>query len=257
MKNIPGFSQDLGTPDEACWGIFGAEGTGKTRLLTTAGEWAAERDQIPGWIVCDRKTKQTIRKVCSEMGIQVPMMYQEDFVSQKDALTLAGNDDEKECKRIYMAAQRKLIEATVLLGKSDHINPIVIDSGTQLWDWIAYAHFGKKQDAGRARVWGPPKQDWTDLVDSLRHKTLCITLRAKDVWRDDKKTDNLTWDGPPHLGYHTTSVIRMRQYKDDEGDRHFALDIVQSQDNKGLESVDGVLLDDDITFANLYSLLRD
>jgi len=237
--------------------VFGAEGTGKTRLLVTAGEWAAERDQIPGWIVCDRKAKQTIRKVCEEMGIEIPMMNREDFVPQKDALTLASNDNVEKCKEIYVAAQKRLIEATIKLGESKDINPIIIDSGTQLWDWISYAHFGKKQDVGRSRVWGPPKQDWTDLVDSLRHKTLCVTFRAKDTWKNDVKTGSLTWDGPPHLGYQSTTILRMRQSDDQERDGwRFACDVVQSQDNKGIEGADAILTDDAITFAMMYDLLR-
>lgn len=256
IKSIPGFTQDLGAPDEAVWGIFGTEGSGKTYLCATAGEWSASRGEIPGWIVCDRKTRKTVRDTCDMLKIPRPFINEKDFVTQAEALTLAANDDVAACQKIYTIAQRKLIEATIKLGETRDINPIVIDSGTQLWDWIAYAHFGKKQEVGRSRVWGPPKQDWTDLVNALSHKTLLITLRAKDEYKNDAKTGRYTWDGPVHLGYNSTSVLRMRQTTDDDGVKSFALDVVESQDNKALEGQDGLLTGDDINFTTIYEMLR-
>lgn len=265
-----GFSQDFGGREEPCIGIFGPEGSGKTRLAATAGEYASEHGQIPGWIVCDRKTRKTVREVCEELGLDIPLINSKDFITQDEALALALNENFVEVQKVYTKAVRALFEAAVTLGKSPNVNPIIFDSGTQLWDWIAFSHFGRKQDAGKARVWGPPKQDWTDLMDGLSHKKVVITLRAKEEWLNkmegdkDKSapTGRLTTDGPPHLGYTVTSLIRLRQERTrklKEGEDYverFALDVVQSQDNVGLEGVDEILRGRDITFSNLMMQLR-
>lgn len=265
-----GFSQDLSGRESACIAVFGAEGTGKTRLCATAGTYADERGERPGWLIMDRKTRKTIRQVCSELGIEPPYINAEDFISQKKALELATNENFATVTATYVEAIKALFDAAVVLGADPKVNPIVFDSGTALWDWIAFSHFGRKQDVGKSRVWGPPKQDWTDLMDALSHKTVLITLRAKDEYRNDNRTGFLTWDGPPHLGFTVTSVIRLtadgpfdeetgkaRKLTEDETfmDR-FSLDVVESQDNKGLEGVNRVLTGESITYANLMAQLR-
>lgn len=269
-KTPKGFSTDLSGRESACIAIFGAEGSGKTRLCATAGEYSKERNERPGWLIMDRKTRKTIRQVCADLGIEHPFINAEDFISQKDALALATNENFANVTSTYVAAIKSLFDAAVQLGADPAVNPIVFDSGTALWDWIAFSHFGRKQDVGKSRVWGPPKQDWTDLMDALSHKTVLITLRAKDEYRNDSRTGQLTWDGPPHLGFTVTSVVRLtsdgpfdedtdkpRKLREDETymDR-FSLDVVESQDNKGLEGVNRVLTGENITYGNLMAQLR-
>lgn len=257
----PGFTRDFSRRECPCIGVFGPQGSGKTRLAATAGEWAAMHDKTPGWIVCDRKTRKTARETCEALGLDLPLINEQDFVTQQEALKLAVNTDVEEVKKIYTGAIKKLIDAVVTLGSTPYVDPIVIDSGTQLWDWIAFSHFGRKQDVGKSRVWGPPKQDWTDLLDAVQHKNVLITFHSRDEYRNDNKTGNSTWDGPPHLGYTTTSVVRVtesnRKLQPHESyvDR-FSLDVVESQDNKAQAGMDGVLAGEEITFMNLLMLLR-
>lgn len=257
--DLSAFTQNFERREEPCIAIFGCEGTGKTNLCATAGEWSQENGTVPGWLVCDRKTRKTVKEACDRLGLPYPYMNKEDFLDQSSALKLASNEDVKVVIDAYQRVVKKFIEAAVQLGASANVNPIVVDSGTQLWDWIAYSHFGRKQDVGKSRVWGYPKQDWTDIFDALQHKTVLITLRAKDEYRGDTRTGKFTWDGPPHLGYNTTSVIRLVQDKDKAIENYidrFQLDVVESQDNKGLEGVDNVLSGESITFANLLNMLR-
>lgn len=260
-STLSNFSRDLSVRERPCIGIFGAEGSGKTRLAASAGLYAMEQGTTPGWIILDRKTRNTVKEVCAELGIDPPYMSNE-FISKTEALRLATNDNVEAVKKIYTGVIDKVLESFVELAANPNIDPIVTDTGTRLWDWIAYSHFGRKQDVGKSRVWGPPKQDWTDLMDALSHKTVLITFWAKDEYKNDTRTGHLTWDGPPHLGFTTTSVVRMtqdsrRQLTDDETyiDR-FSLDVVESQDNKGIEGVNGVLSGSAITYSNLMAMLR-
>jgi len=259
VSNIPGFTRSIDRPDHGCFGIFGGEGSGKTRLCATATEWADARSKIPGWIVCDRKTRKTVRDYHEEVGLQIPYMNDTDFVTQKQALQLATNTNFDEVKKVYEDVTKRLFDSVVALAGRQEVEPIVMDSGTQIWDWIGYSHFGRKQEVGKSRVWGPPKQDWTDLIDSLNHKLVLVTMKAKDEYRNDNRTGRTVWDGPPHLGYCTTSIVRCVFDAHKEADYYwdkFSLDVVESQDNVGQAGVNGVLEGQAITLENLMAVLR-
>jgi hypothetical protein len=262
MSNLTGFSRDFTRQECPAIGIFGGPGTGKTRICATAGEYARDRGKTPGWIVLDRKTRKTVREVCAELKLDTPYINKEDFIPQADALALATNGDFEKVKAIYTKAIERVLNAATALGAAPEVDPIIFETGSGLWDWIAFAHFGRKQDAGKSRVWGPPKQDWTDLFDSLQHKTVLITLWERDEYKNDARTGFTKPDGPPHLGYTTTTLVRLTQdrtRKLQDGETYvdrFGLDIVESQDNKGLESVNNVLTGEAITYANLISMLR-
>lgn len=263
--NIKGFTQDFSGREAACIGVFGGEGTGKSRFCATAAEWAASRDTTPGWLVCDRKTRRTVREVCELLGLPLPMIQSEDFISPKRALEIAAMDREKDDAKIsgiYTDVIKDFVKQATVLASEPKIDPIVLETGTQLWDWISYSHFGRKQGVGKSRVWGPPKQDWTDLLDALSHKTTLITFWERDEYKGDERTNRTKPDGPPHLGYTTTTMVRLnhddrRKLKDDETfEDRFSLDIYESQEQKGLEGMNGVLTGSAITFMNLMLQIR-
>lgn len=257
------FGRDISGREAPCIGIYGGQGSGKTRLCVTAGEWAEQQGTTPGWLVCDRKTRNTMKEVCKEFGYQPPVHNQGDFVDRRDALKLAVSEDLAFVMKAYSDAYQRFLAGAMMLLDDPGINPIIVDSGSQLWDWIAFAHFGRKQDVGRARMWGPPKQDWTDLFDALAEKTTLVTLKNKDEWKKDERTGRDTWDGPPHLGFTTTTVVGLKlsnkKPKVDEGETfvdRFTLDVIESQDRKDLEGQDAVLSGGAITFSMLMALLR-
>lgn len=256
--NIPGFSRVIDQPDNGCIAIFGGEGSGKTRLCCTATDWANERGCVPGWIICDRKTRKTVKDYHAEQGLELPLMNHADFLTQQQAIALATNTNFDEVQKEYVKVTATLFKSVADLAKVKEINPIILDSGTWIWDAIGFSHFGRKQDVGRARVWGPPKQDWTDLMDSLSHKLVLVTLKARDEYKNENRTGRQTWDGPPHLGYCTTSVVRCNFDPHKEADYvwdRFSLDVVESQDNVALAGQNGVLGGVDITVANLLEKL--
>ena len=257
--SIPGFSRDIYKPDCGCFAIFGGEGSGKTRLCATATAWAQERGKIPGWIICDRKSRKTIKDVHEELGLDLPYMNPDDFVTQKEAIKLATNTNYDEVKKVYEEVTKKLFDSAVALAAATEVEPVIFDSGSTIWDWIAYSHFGRKQEVGKSRVWGPPKSDFTDLMDAMASKLCLITFKAKDEYRNDNRTGRSTIDGPPHTGYCVTSVIRCNfdQHKQvEEYQNKFSLDIVESQDNVGLAGVNGVLEGQAITLESLMAVLR-
>ncbi len=262
-----GFSREWSGREAPAIGVFGAEGSGKTRFCATATHYAEERGQVPGWLVCDRKTRKTVREVHAELGLSLPFIQKEDFIDQSKALEIAKLDresdkDNAKVQQIYTEVFRKVIDAAGELAKDPQINPIIFETGTQIWDWISFSHFGRKQGVGKSRVWGPPKQDWTDLMDALSHKTLLVTFWEKDAYKGEDRAGFTKPDGPPHVGYSTTTLVRLNfdqkmKLKPDEShvDR-FSLDIYESQDNVGLAGVNGVLTGENITYGNLMAQLR-
>lgn len=259
--NIPGFSQTINQEDNGCFGIFGGEGSGKTHLCCTATDWALARGYTPAWIICDRKTRKTVRDYHAQSGLTLPLMNQDDFLTQKQSIALATCTNFDDVKKAYEKVTEDLFKATASIADATKVNPIVIDSGTWVWDAISFSHFGRKQEVGKSRVWGPPKQDFTDLMDSLQHKLVLITFKARDEYKNDQRTGKQGPDGPPHIGYCTTSMIRCRfestrQLKDGETyvDR-FAMDVYQSQDNVGIAGVDDVLTGAAITLESLMAVL--
>lgn len=262
------FTQSLSGREAPCVGVYGPEGSGKSRFCVTAGAWAERKGKIPGWLVLDRKTRNTVRIVCQELGLPIPLINDKDFITRDEALKIAQLDrvkDDAEVKSIYTAVYQRILEATVALGEREEVEPIVIDTGTQVWDYISFAHFGRQQDLNDKRagmVWGPPKQDWTDMVDGLAHKTTILTFWQKDEYRNNARTGFTIPDGPKHLGHTVTTLVRLsndRKVKGAEAgeDREkFLLDVYLSQDNCGLEGAMGVLQGDGITYENLLGLLR-
>lgn len=263
-KLPPGFSRDFGGREAPAIGVFGSEGSGKSRFCATACEWAAENGKVPGFLVFDRKTRMTVRKVCEEMGFELPLINEKDFVTQAQALEVAVLDRESEkdnakIQKLYSDAFKEIIAAAIRLGDDASIEPIVVETGSALWDHISFAHFGRKQGVGKSRVWGPPKQDWTDLIDALSHKTLVLTFWERDEYKGDDRTGFTKADGPPHLGYSVTTMIRLNKGKPaknaDPFDR-FSLDLTQCQENVALEGQSGLLTGEAITYSNLMALIR-
>lgn len=259
---VQGFTHDFSGRSASALGIFGGEGSGKTRFGATATEWAIKRGLTSAWLVWDRKTRLTVRRIHEENGWPLPLINAQDFITPKAAIEIARLDRDtdkgaEEIKKVYNAAYTRVLDIVGPLVESPKVNPIIIETGTALYDMISFAHFGKKQGVGRDRVWGPPKQDWTDLMDLLANKHLIISFWEKDEYKADARTGRTKPDGPNHLGYTLTSLVRFNHNRLLRNpDELFTLDVIQSQDNTGLEGQDGLLKNDDITYTNLIDMLR-
>lgn len=266
IKPPAGFSNDFSGREAPCIGVFGNGGSGKTRFLVTAGEWAQERGTTPGWLVCDRKTRRTVREVCATLNLPLPFINNTDFIDPTSALKITKLDRDKaadnaEIQKVYSEVVRKVIDAAVTLGEDKRIDPVIIETGTQIWDWISFSHFGRKQNNGMARVWGPPKQDWTDLMDGLAHKTVLVSFWEGAVYKDDKRQNWTRPDGPPHLDYTTTTLIGLRheaKRKLVDGETYvdrFMLDVFKCQENKAIEGEEGLLTGENISYSTFMAYL--
>lgn len=280
---LPGFSRGFTKREQPAIAIFGPESTGKTALSVNAGLWAREHGTTPGWLITERKTKKTVEDRCSELDLEIPLIS-DPFILPEEASQIIrldrwihtkedGKDvlnSDPKIMEIYSKITERFFNAAAVLAKEDSINPIIIDSGTNIYNWISYSHNGRKQGVGMRTKWGPPQSDWEDLLTGLQHKLTLITFRSQDEWVGKETTGRLIPDGPRTLGYTVTSQVRLafdkhrglrppNPDKNDPGESfidRFSLDVWESQDNKGVAGVNGILKGQQITFANLLSLLR-
>jgi hypothetical protein len=182
---IRGCSSDLSPDDKPAVGLFGVEGTGKTRFAATAP------DPI-GLVALDKKSKRTFQAMARELGKYV-VANEHPLLSDKEAMQIALIDGEKpeglkKIKETYLAAHARVSELAMEFAAHPDIRTVVVDTTSQLWDWILFAHFGRRNKippVSRAA----PNQDMIDFVNGLRSKNLVLIHRAKEIWKNTGRVD--------------------------------------------------------------------
>jgi hypothetical protein len=79
------------------------------------------------------------------------------------------------------------------------IKTIVIDTGTQLWEDILFAHFGKSQQIKPVSR-GLPNQEMKNLLNACE-KNLIVIHKSKEKWADDKPTGKYERAGYGYVAY--------------------------------------------------------
>ncbi len=272
MKEIkldPGFTTSIQADDKLAIGLYGEQGTGKTRFSITTP------DPI-GVIPLDRKTRATVQRISQELGKTV-VMPTADFIRVENPMKMAmlppscGKSVEikltdpapKYCCAIhyYRWHVNRIKAATYTLYNNRAIRSIVIDTGTQLWEDILFAHFGRSERV-MPRDRGPANQEMIEFLNCLSGKHLILTHKARQIWKNDKPTNRFDWAGFPHLGYHTNVIAEMRcdETKEAGDDNRFTLSMVLCQDNPDIQGPGGkdLLADDQINFQTLaYCIYPD
>lgn len=278
--SLPGFSRTRTKREQPAIAVFGPESTGKTALCVSAGLWAREHGTTPGWLITERKTEKTVEDRSCELNLEMPFIS-DPFIWPEEAAQIIrldrwirGKDEngkevlnaDPKIMEIYSTITARFFDAAATLAREPGIEPIIIDSGTNIYNWISYSHNGRKQGIGMRTKWGPPQSDWEDLLTGLQHKLTLVTFRSQDEWTGSGNNRETTGrqipDGPKTLGYTVTSQIRLAfdkhrsLLKDETFVNRFSLDVWESQDNKGVAGVNSILKGNQITFLNLLSLLR-
>lgn len=263
---IDGFVSNPSATESIALGLFGEQGTGKTRLLTTMP------DPI-GIIPLDRKCRATVSRIAEELG-KVVVFPKADFIRVENPMRLSmlkptcgGNVEvkltDKEpryCCAIhyYRWHVNRIKAAAYRLYDHPDIRSIGIDTGTQLWEDILFAHYGRSERI-MPRDRGPANQEMIEFLNCLSGKHLAITHKAREVWKNDKPTGRYEWAGFPHLGYHVNVIAECTcdETKGPDDENRFALNVVMCQDNPDIQGPGGkrLLVDDQINFQMLaYSI---
>lgn len=236
-------------------GIFGPQGSGKTRFCATAP------DPI-GVVPLDRKSRFSIAKTMDELG-KVVMMPNQDFIRHAEPLKLALLEP-KQAMEYYSEHCKKVMDAAFKLNSHKDIQTVVIDTGTQLWEDLLFKNYGRNQRI-MPRDRGAANQDMIDFLNAMTGKHLILTHKAAEIWSGEgdagKPTGKFKLSGFGHLSYHSTCVLEMKKntlYNTETGSGggkawKWSLDVVDCQAMPELEGPQGkdMLTDDAITFENL------
>lgn len=240
--SIKGFSVNPKADDQLAIAVFGEQGSGKTRFAITAP------DPI-GFIPLDRKSRKTVDKIAKDLDKTV-VMPDKDYIRVAEPMRLSVM--KPDAAKVYYRQHVDAVKhAAFTLAAHADIKTIVVDTGTQLWEDILFAHFGRT-DRIMPRDRGPANQEMIDFLNALSHKNLIITHKAKEIWKSDKPTGKYELAGFPHIGYHVNTMIEFvcdQNKKIDESDR-FYINVLLCQDNPDIQGPNGnkLITDEMISF---------
>lgn len=270
---IEGCATNPGPDDKPCISIHGLEGCGKTRFAATAP------DPI-GLLALDKKSKRTFAKIAEELGITY-IANTEPILSDKDAIKLALSDNVEEIKEAYKRVYEKTLTMGMKFAAHRDIQTIVVDTTSQLFEYIMFSHFGRRNQI-KPTSRSAPNQDMIDFINALRAKNVVLIHRSKEIWKNTGKyaangepikepSGKFEQDGFRGIGGFCTAVVEMTNNKtvvvpppDEDGhekamSKKFQMRVVTCQTNSMLE---GQLLTDygisgaDITWDNLLTVLE-
>jgi hypothetical protein len=166
---LPGFTRANGVlKRRLILSIEALEGVGKTRFTLTAPAPIA-------FLNFDYGLEGVIEKFQVDKAIYVAAIKL-DFQGDKDRIIRAAEDELKKFEINYQTALRQA-------------RTIVIDTGTELWELMRLAAFGKLSQV-LPHHYAPVNQEMTRLI-KLAYESevnLILTHKLKEQWINDKKT---------------------------------------------------------------------
>lgn len=266
MKEIKlkGFTSDCTPDNKPAVCVYGEENTGKTRFGCTAPH---ENGYI-GWIAIDKNSKATIEEYKARNGMRV-LVNEKPLMSNADAIRLAMEDDPGKVKEVYKRLIGTVFDMTVALAQADEVESIVIDSASQVFDWILFSHFGRRNQI-ESYTRGASNQDMIDLVNALSTKNLVLIHRANEIWKDTGEVDKNTGkkkqapsgkfkpDGFGKIGGLVTATVELKAARKPglELDQKYKCRIVTCKGNTLIEGEEPEqLTGEDISWPNLMNVI--
>lgn len=246
IKGLKGFTTDIKAGDSLAIAVHGLQGAGKSRFACTFP------DPI-GYIALDRKARRTVERVSKELGKTVVMPV-EDFVRVSNPIQLANMKLD-----VAMAFYRNHVDTVkqAIYKMVPAVKSIVIDTGSQLFEDMMFAHYGRAQRI-MPRDRGELNQEMIDLLNFLSVRNLCIIHKSREIWKNDKPTGKFEIQGFRHIGYHVNVIAELAcDDKKEPGDDRFVMNVEMCQDNPDIQGPGGkkLLTDDNINFQNLAMLI--
>lgn len=256
--SIPGFDRVEPSTGFAL-AVFGPDGSGKTRLIAQAQAEAYMDDMETGVIVLDAKTRDTLKQECESLGVPMPLTNKKDYVTPQDAMRMALNEDPKEVMKFYTSVIKRITDDAMALADHKQIMTVSIDPFTELYDYMFFEHFGRKNQIpalSRTAV----NQEAIDLLKAIRHKNLILTHRQGEIWADkgqrDKEgkvvkepTGRMKLQGYNDIGYQVSAIVQMKADPRQQAPDKFSVDVVKAQLAAGLEGEKDWLSGEEITWS--------
>jgi hypothetical protein len=258
------FDGELSNTDPYIIGVFGAEGTGKTRFGLTGPE-------VIGCVPLEMKAYKTISEVCGETGKRV--FKPKDPSSLLVPIRRVNSMEDAQAKKFYREHLKRVND--VIYGMLEHpdVRTIMIDKWTTYVTWVQFAvngMTGKKIIKIGDKMFQDNKEFNQEVIDVMNSfsqygKTVVLLNSDKVEYADDKPTGRMINEGFKYLGSHTNVLVHLENNKfwkpKDEGNKwKFRLNVRTAQGATHLEGPEGnpLLSDGDINIQNLiYNIEGD
>lgn len=246
--DIPGTTMSLSPDDKPALGVFGLEGTGKSRLAATA-------PGPLGLLSLDKKSKRTFQEIAGKLGTVV-VSNDKPLMSDKDAISMAltdGDGDPKALAKIkstYTDVVHRVFDLGMAYAAHSDIQTIVVDTCSQLFDFILFSHFGRRNQITPTSR-GAANQDLIDFINATRSKNLVLIHRSKEIWKATGQYDKqgnaikepsgkFEQEGYKHVGGFLTANLELtsKRIKTDDLSAKFRVKVVTSQSNCLMEGQD-------------------
>lgn len=251
------FDGDLTNRDPYIIGVFGAEGTGKTRFGLTGPE-------VIGCVPLEMKSYKTISEVCAETGKRV--FKPKDPNSLLVPIRRVDAMEDAQAQKFYNEHLKKVNDVIYAMLEHKDVRTVLIDKWTTYVTWVEFAvngMAGKKYMKIKDKVYVDKKESNQRIIDMMNSfsaygKTVILTNSEKNEYANDKETGRTIYEGFKYLGSHTNLLIHMESnkfWKPSDADKKwkFRLNVRTAQGATHLEGPDGnpLLVDADISIMNL------
>lgn len=183
---VPGFGYDASPDSQPSVCVFGEDNTGTTRFGCTA----PCSDGAIGWLAIDKNSKITVEKYKEEFKVPI-LINQKPFMTHAEAMKMALEEDPKEVKAVYVEVFKRITEAAIKLAEHKDVESIVLDRASQIFDYILFSHFGRRNQIESFQR-GAPNQDMIDLINALSTKNLVLVCKASEIWVNTTEIDRNT-----------------------------------------------------------------
>lgn len=184
---IEGFTYDSTPENKPAICVFGEENCGKSRFGCTA----PHEEGLIGWLALDKNSKSAVDAFKKRTGANYIMVNKEPLLSHAEAIQVALQDSVEETKKIYKGVMNRIFDQAMALAGHKNVESIVIDDGSQLFDFILFSHFGRRNQI-ESFLRGGSNNDFIDLVNAMGAKNLVMVCRGADIWKDTGEIDKQT-----------------------------------------------------------------
>jgi len=201
--SIPGGTTAITPDDKPSIAVFGEHNVGKTRF----GLSLPSEEGAIGVVCVDKNSKRTLMMELQRMqasGKPVPQVVvnEKPFITDAQLMAMQRLDlwaddkdkraeDQERVKKMYDQITRSIYEWTYTLTSHRDVESILVDTATDINNFLFLAHFGRTSQIQPTSRTGP-NQEFINYINSLRPKNSVLVFRSADIWVDTGKVNPTT-----------------------------------------------------------------
>jgi hypothetical protein len=181
---IEGFTYNSTPENRPAICVFGEENVGKSRFGCTA----PHDDGLIGWLALDKNSKGAVDEYKQLHKANHIMVNAKPLMTHAEAIKIAMEEDPNKTKALYKEILGRVFDMGMALAGHKDVESIVVDDGSQLFDWILFSHFGRRNQIESYQR-GAPNNDFIEFTNAMSSKNLVMICRGAEVWADTGEKD--------------------------------------------------------------------